>query len=474
MLFLLSSVVSATSVRALVSIDDEGAHLVDAVVVEQDPRAPRGGPGLGEFLFVDSANGPVRFTEVPDPRHRSVVGEHDAVVLERAHALVWLEWPDDARELRLGEDTLVPRSPPPAEAVQESGPTDERLDMVFLGDGYTADELDTFAEDVDRITEHMLSIEPYGAYPEVFNVWRVDQASEDSGVSHYEGSSQVERDTAYGCFYGCGGISRLICCDDDLVLNEVLDEVPGADGVMVLINDPMYGGAGGFEYATSYTEDPTGSQVAVHELGHSLVGLWDEYSYGQAWNQGPEAPNCTREDEPPWTQWLGEDGVDAFVPCSYTNYERPTEGDCMMNTLRDDYCPVCREQAVLAIYGALPGLVVDSWGGEGSFGVELIHPDLDVTWTLGDEVVGSGTEITLDPCVETTLIAAVSDPTEWVRADPDGLLSEEVTWSVECSAVKPAPDPDPTKPDCGCASTRTVPLLWGLAALAALVRRRLH
>ena len=464
---LLTSIALATSVRALVQVDDD-VVLVDAVVVHEDPRRPASGPDLGPIIQVEGTS--VR-VPVPDPRHRSVVGEHDAVLLDRAYALVWVPWPDDAQALLLGDQRLVPRSPPPAALIQESGPADERLDMVFLGDGYTESELDVFAQDVDRITAHMLSIEPYGSYREVFNIWRIDRASAESGVSHFEGSSNVERDTAYGCFYGCGGISRLICCDDSAVLSAVQDEVPGADGVLVLVNDPTYGGSGGFEYATSYTADPTGSEVAVHELGHSLVGLWDEYSYGQAWSGGPQAPNCTKDpDDPHWVEWL--DQVDAYTPCSYTNYARPTQSDCMMNTLQDDYCPVCREQAVLAMYGALPSLVVDSWGGEGTYGVELVHSGLEVTWTVDGVEVGQGSEITLSDCTpESTLIASVQDPTEWVRADPDGLLSDEVEWSVDCPTTRPPPDP---QPDCGCSTTRPLHGIALVLGLAALVRRRLH
>ena len=62
--------------------------------------------------------------------------------------------------MALGADVLLPRVPPPgtATAVIESGDSTERLDMVFLGDGYTADELANFAADVDRMAAYMLSI----------------------------------------------------------------------------------------------------------------------------------------------------------------------------------------------------------------------------------------------------------------------------------------------------------------------------
>ena len=102
------------------------------------------------------------------------------------------------------------------------------------------------------------------------------------------------------------GIDRLIRCNDGDVVTEVNALIPEADGIMVLVNDPVYGGSGGFTYATSYTEGETGEMVASHELGHSLIGLWDEYDYGYdaGYNGGP---NCSAEgDGSSWAHWLGQ------------------------------------------------------------------------------------------------------------------------------------------------------------------------
>ena len=138
--------------------------------------------------------------------------------------------------------------------------------------------------------------------------------SAESGASHYESTPQVIRDTAYNCYYGCAGIDRLICCNDSEVVAEVNALIPEADGIMVLVNDPVYGGSGGFTYATSYTEGETGEMVASHELGHSLIGLWDEYDYG--YNAGYNGgPNCSAEgDGSAWAHWLDKGEVDAFLP----------------------------------------------------------------------------------------------------------------------------------------------------------------
>lgn len=491
MLLLALGSADATSIRALVEVRDEGVVLHDAVIVEQDPRALPAFEGLSSLEVCDSAGAIVAEVRVPEPRHRSVVGVEDAVMLPSSFALVWAPWPEEARTVRLGDVSRTPRVAPPTEAVavQESGPDTERLDIVYLGDGYTEDELEVFAEDVERVSAYLLSIDPYGAYTGLFNVWRIDEASNESGASHFDRGQSDRRDTAYGCFYGCGGIDRLLCCDDDLVLDAVLESVPGADGILVLVNDETYGGAGGFEYATSYTGNPTGSLVAAHEIGHSLVGLWDEYDYGSKW-QGQDGPNCSLKSgaDLPWAHWLDEDDVDAFTPCSFRDYARPTDRSCMMNTLQDDYCPVCREEAVLAIYGRLPELIVSTEPPAGpvdvleptTFSFEALGPDdaLSVRWSIDGAEISDDAELVLESCPDrSTLTLEVRDDTDWVRVDPDGRMNGTATWQlVECAEDEGDVDPPPDIPDCGCASSPRSGWIGVAAVLLVVVplRRRLQ
>ena len=74
--------------------------------------------------------------------------------------------------------------------------------------------------------------------------------------------------------------------------------VPDTNGILVVVNDPTYGGSGGFNYAVSYNGAHDGHEVATHELGHALVGLWDEYSYG--YDQEGSGPNCAVDPGGDW------------------------------------------------------------------------------------------------------------------------------------------------------------------------------
>ena len=512
---LLSSFAFAETLRLTLDVHDGTISVVEALRVPGAVKAPPSADGPGLTVY-DAVGRVISEVKLPTTAHRSVIfpdGGGASATLTRGQLVVELPWPESAHHAVLDGRTLTPSAPPPpapgvAVAVQSAGPPEERLDLVFLGDGYTSSELDTFAADVDRIVAYLLQVEPYGAYTGLFNIWRVDQASNESGASHYEQSPAEVRDTAYGCYYGCGGIDRLICCDDSAVLTEVRAAVPGYDGVMVLVNDPVYGGSGGFAYATSYTADPYGSQVAAHELGHSLVGLWDEYSYGTT-GSGNGAPNCADDGEaPPWTAWLGESGVDAFKPCSYTNLYRPTNNGCMMNTLQDGYCPVCREQAVLAIYEKLPGVIYAESPAEGALTlapgvdhdltVSTLGPDdgsLSVLWDIDGVQVGEGVSFTLEGCVDGAVLRARAyDPTAWVRVDDAGVTSDERLWTLDAAGC-PAPGEDSGDSDpggeadsgadgendgdkdgdksgrCGCAGA-TAPAGLSAAILAILVARR--
>lgn len=438
----------AASVRVAVEVGPDGARLRSAELVDAAPRRLTGPDSDVRVELLDAAGRVLADAWLPDPRARSIVapdGVGLAATLDRGVAQLRLPWPAGATQVRVGDRVLQPTWAPPAAAaavaVQQSGDADARLDLVFLGDGYAADEQTAFEADVDRVVAHVLGLEPYGAYTGMFNIWRIDTVSNESGASHYDAGQSVARDTAFGCAYGCAGIDRLICCDDGAVIAALAAALPGADGVVVLVNDATYGGSGGTLYATSYTGADYGPAVAAHEMGHSLVGLWDEYDYGIS-GSGAGAPNCSASSAAPsWTDWLGDEGVDAFAVCAYSNLYRPTEDACMMRTLQDGYCAVCRQEVVLAIYDALPALITATDPAAGAvtldadtvFSATLLGPDsgLDLSWAVDGSAVGSGPSLTVAGCGDAVELAlSVTDSTSWVRSDPDGLLTDQATWTV--------------------------------------------
>ncbi|MCB9681743.1 MAG: hypothetical protein H6733_09750 [Alphaproteobacteria bacterium] len=453
---------SGPAVDVLLDLDDAGAHLTLARMAQAPAVAPPMGPVIGTAEVLDAAGHVLVQVAIPDMRLTSVIdpdGDHgDHVILDRTMARVTVPWPEGADRIRVGTDTAVPGpalqltgGAPLATQVVGTGPSSERLDLIFLGDGYTAAEAATFEADVDRMVAHVLSIEPYASYADLFNIWRYFHASNESGADHPELTPPVYRSTTYGCAYNCNSTVRLICCNSSSLVLDAAMALPGAEGIVVLVNDSTYGGSGGSTYASSYTGS-LGPEVTAHEMGHSLLGLWDEYSYGvSATTSG--GPNCeSNAATPRWSWWLGTNGVGAYQPCSYTNLYRPTTNACMMNLLQDQYCSVCAEYAVRQIYGRLPGILSQTTPPAGSVTVTSTTPFSATTiagalagsrwtstWRLDGATVATTPTYDLDPCLvgpgTHTLTLEVGDPTAYVRSDPTGLLEDSAAWTVSTTCL---------------------------------------
>jgi hypothetical protein len=129
----------------------------------------------------------------------------------------------------------------PYEAVRSHGPSDNRIDLVIVGDGYTEAELPLYRESVDHVVDAFFGSEALADYEAFFNVYRVDVISKESGVDH-DPRGQL-RDTALDSGYDCGGVERLLCVNMTKALGAA-HSVPAVDQVLVVVNSEAYGGAG--------------------------------------------------------------------------------------------------------------------------------------------------------------------------------------------------------------------------------------
>src|SRR5678816_2834011 len=112
-----------------------------------------------------------------------------------------------------GAERLAPRAvAAPVATLLDNGPPSNRLDIVFLGDGYTASELGTYAANVDTVLNYLLSIEPFSSYRTFFNAYRVDVVSNESGVDN-DPTLGITRDTALDMAFYCYGVDRALCLD---------------------------------------------------------------------------------------------------------------------------------------------------------------------------------------------------------------------------------------------------------------------
>ena len=85
------------------------------------------------------------------------------------------------------KDKFVDRSRPPSPGalieLQKMGDPATKVDLLVLGDGYTAAERGKFEKDARRFMEALFSTSPFREHQKDFNVWGLCPAAEESGVS---------------------------------------------------------------------------------------------------------------------------------------------------------------------------------------------------------------------------------------------------------------------------------------------------
>ena len=363
---------------------------------------------------------------------------------------------------------------PTFETIRGGGPSGNRVDLAFIGDGYAAGQKPAYDQHVDATLAHLFGSrlnDPFGRYANFFNVHQVNVVSQQSGADRP--TEGVYRDTALGATYNVGGTERCLYFDTGLANLAVADALAGT-GIDVdmrfgVVNDTKYGGCGG-SWGVYAGGHPAGADIAIHEAGHSFGRLQDEYTYGgPAAYAGGELPGFVNVSTDPlakWGQWYGYDdpfhdgahGTPDMSPVgayeggyySESGIFRPTF-DSMMRSLGQPLNAVGREQIILKIYEEVdpldafldnaspltnpaqlwveevdPAVIDVDWYVDGT----LVRDDAGGTLLLGDLGLLPGDyEITAVAADSVVDLAFTGLDFDWVRRDLDE-LQQSVTWSV--------------------------------------------
>jgi len=355
-------------------------------------------------------------------------------------------------------------------AITVTGSLAASIDLVIVGDGYTAAERARFFLDAEHTARGLLGSETYRAYRPVFNVWAVFTPSEQSGAD--DPSLGVFADTAFDASYDTSGIDYLLAVNTGKVFAELNDRFPENDLSICIVNAKPYGGSGGPVAVVSL--DVNSLEIVRHELGHTLAALADEYTVPfPGYPDGDPEPNVASAahlDPVKWEHWLTpgveiptpetavagpHEPIGAYEGARYktTGVFRPAPA-CLMRELHVPFCPVCAE-AMVKRFSELSRLI-DAPSpasplivpGDGAVDLTATVPalaDLTFTWTIDGELLPtSGATLTLDPAAgalaegthEVTL--TVYDASPLVRSDPAGVMKESFTWLVAVEAVAPS------------------------------------
>ncbi len=389
-------------------------------------------------------------------------------------------------------------------AYQVTGPAGERLNLIIMADGYQAQEMTKFRQDVDRNLAVMWTMEPFRSYRYYINVYLLEIVSKDSGIRRDPGEDApaevrdakntalrlwyrdgLTNPLARGVTYGPAPLNsppgtRTGAQQRSWYLKNYVEPALGLPidsqniQTLAIANTFTYGGIGGF-HATTTGGSPQGPLVSIHELGHSLGLIADDYPYVErnvwrgCWTGGePDSFSHTIytstekmiADQHKWWRWIGEDSGSSGSPIGL--YEGGNSWPCgvrraseysMMRWTGYHFDVVQREQMTIRITGmrdanrmSLEHTPEGEVGPQDVIWVETVHPryhELNVIWRINDQEVENYNSCHLElsklnlkkgDIIEVT----VSDPTDFAR-DPKWTNGPRLTQTRRFTLGKPMP-----------------------------------
>ena len=336
-------------------------------------------------------------------------------------------------------------------AIIENGPRDKRINMVVLGDGFTASQQTDFISKATTLVNYVFSKAPYAQYKNYFNVYAVKVISAESGIKHPGTATDVTEpvfavsnpNNFLGTTFDVGVHRCVYSNTTNKVTGVLASNVPDFDIAFVLGNSPEYGGCGG-TYAF-LSNHPSAPEILVHELGHSFGKLADEY-----WFSGTgESPNKTKDNNTAtnrWKNWVGSNSVGIFPYEESPTWFRPHQ-NCEMRYLNRQFCSVCSQQLIERVHSIQDP--IDSFTPSNAAAINLSAPitfkvneilpipnTLQNTWSLNGTLLPETSDTTtINPASfnlgTNTVLFSVVDNNSLLRVDNHSSLHVgTVSWTV--------------------------------------------
>jgi hypothetical protein len=214
----------------------------------------------------------------------------------------------DPKSIEINTEALVDGDGVTTVEILINGAPHNKVDLVFVAEGYTEAEKEKFTGDLKKITGLFFSREPYKSRKDSFNIRGVFKASGESGPD--EPAQGIFKNTAVGCSFNALGLDRYMLTEENRALRDIAAHVP-YDAIMIMVNSKRYGGGGIYNgYCAFALNEEWYSYLMFHEFGHSFAGLADEYyasevSYNEFYPLGiePTEPNITALLDPQKLKW---------------------------------------------------------------------------------------------------------------------------------------------------------------------------
>jgi hypothetical protein len=206
-------------------------------------------------------------------------------------------------------------------AIENNGDPAMKVDILVLGDGYTAEESGRFVARVKELADRLFATSPFRERRSDFNVWALAPPSAQSGVSRP--STHTYRDTPLGVAYDAFRSERYVLTMDNKSMRRIASSAP-YDFVEILTNTETYGGGGIYGlYATAAADSEWAPYLFIHEFGHHFAGLADEYYTSAVAYEAPAEivepyePNVTALLDPDNLKWKHLVNPDTPLPTSW-------------------------------------------------------------------------------------------------------------------------------------------------------------
>lgn len=243
----------------------------------------------------------LRFPMLDKPA-RIVLKKRDA---KNAFQDIWTTRVDPADKFIVKAGALA--SAGPLIKLHERGDPATKLDLLILGDGYTAGERAKFLRDAKRLLAVFFATSPFKERENDINVWGLVPASTDSGISRP--SDHVHKRTPLGTTYDTFDSERYVLTEENRKFRDIAANAP-YEAVEIITNSQTYGGGGIYNlYSTVAADSGFAPYIFVHEFGHHLAGLADEYYTSDvaylppAQKVEPWEPNVTALLDPLKLKW---------------------------------------------------------------------------------------------------------------------------------------------------------------------------
>lgn len=255
--------------------------------------------------------------------------------------------------------------------LHKGGKPEDCIDILFLPDGYAKEDAKKLEKDMKRFASYVMNCTPYKENKKYVNLRAIKGYSAESGITDPNGG--VFKKTLLDCSYNVIDVDRYLMCLNVWKMYEIADDAP-VDIIVLICNSDKYGGGGIYNfYGTVCNGAPQADYVIVHEMGHLIGGLADEYYTSEVsvmdyypTDVEPVEPNVTTlvDFDSKWKSMLDSNTP---VPTPATADHKGVLGvyegggyvakgvyrpwlDCTMKIIAyNNFCPVCTKVLVDAI-----------------------------------------------------------------------------------------------------------------------------